>query len=103
MQADVEEVHGEKGGSEDQRDRDGDDHAGTQTEADESDQQYNDDGLGQRLYKRLNRAFDGIRLAGRFADVDADREIALNAGNALAQILAELDDVAASHHRDADG
>ena len=30
MQADVEEVHGEKGGGEDQRNRDGDDHAGTQ-------------------------------------------------------------------------
>jgi hypothetical protein len=62
VQADIEQVHGKEGGGQDERNRNGDDQAGAQAEADEGDQQ--DD--GDRFGECADESLDGVspRRAG---------------------------------------
>ncbi|MPN45145.1 hypothetical protein SDC9_192712 [bioreactor metagenome] len=81
MQADIPVPHGQEGRGQHQRNGDAHHQSGTYAQADEGDRHDDQNRLGQRLDESLHRALDGVGLAGRLADLDADRQVGLQGGD----------------------
>jgi hypothetical protein len=79
VQADVEQIHRQECRCQHERDGNGHHHAGPDAQADEGDEHHHSDSFGQRLDEGLYGTLDGIRLAGRLADLDADGQAGLQA------------------------
>ncbi|TLD45621.1 MAG: hypothetical protein FAZ92_02110 [Accumulibacter sp.] len=102
LQIDAEGVHQQEGHRQHQRNRQRDDGAGAQAEADEGNHEDDHHRLGERRHEEVHRLADDLRLVGDDVQVDADRQLPLQAFASGVQPFAEPDHVATAVHRDAD-
>ena len=102
VQSDVADAHEEEGRGEDERDRERDDDAGPQAEREEAHREHDEHRFGQRAHELVHRALHRLRLARHLRELQADRQVAPQALDLAVEVRAELDDVAALRHRDAD-
>ncbi|KFB70740.1 MAG: hypothetical protein AW09_004149 [Candidatus Accumulibacter phosphatis] len=102
LQVDPEYGHQQEGDRQHQRDRQGDDGAGAQAEAEEGNRQDDQDGFGQRGHEEVHRLADDLRLVGDDVHVDSQRQLLLQALGFGTQTVAELDHVASLVHGDGD-
>ena len=83
-----------------ERDRQRDHGAGAHAEAHEAARQDDQDRLPQRCHEIADRDVDGDRLVGDQRGLDAERQVRLDVGHRVANVVAERKDVAAIAHRD---
>ena len=79
MQVDAHHRHDEERRGQHQGDGQGDDQAGAPAERQERDHEHDADRLAERLQKLVDRLADDLRLVGDAAELDADRQVLLDA------------------------
>jgi hypothetical protein len=100
VQVDAEPAHREEGPGEHQRDRQRDDRARPQPERDERDRQHDRHRLEQRGDEQADRALDQPGLVGHLRELDAHRQVRLQARHRALEVAAELEHIAGRNHRD---
>ena len=98
LQVDPHHRHDEERRGQHHRDGQGDDQAGAPAERQKRNHEHDADRLGQRLEKLVDRLADDLRLVRDAAELDADRQILLDALQSLLDGGAHLGDVGTGHH-----
>ena len=99
LQIDAEQAHPQKAYCQHQRDRQGDDHAGSPTERNERNGQDDDHRLQQGAHELVDRSLDHGRLIGHFLHRHADWQGMLESNHRRIQVATEREDVTAFGHR----
>ncbi len=102
LQVNSGELHADKHRSEHQRNRARNHGASANAEADEAYGEHDTDRFPQRLQEIVNRGPDDFRLIGGEMRFNADRQIRLDLGHRLFDVLSERQHVSAGPHCDAD-
>ncbi len=98
VQIDAGQRHDEDRDRQHQRDREGDDDSGPQAQRDQRDDEHDGDRLAERLQKLMDRLGDDFRLVGDLAELDADRQVALDALERALDGGADFGDIGARRH-----
>ena len=98
LKVDAEGLHRREDGRQHQRNRDDDDGAGTQPEAQHAHREDDGDRLPQRFHEFTDRVADRLRLVGDHDRLDADRQVLLQFLHGLLDVAAEREHVAAVAH-----
>ena len=100
LQADAGKFHIDENHAEDERDRAGYDHSGSQTEAQEAHRKHDGNRFPQRLCEAADRFLDNDRLVSDEMRLDADRQMRDDLLHLVRHGLAEDQVVATLRHRD---
>ena len=102
LQVDARTVHEEEDARQYERDAAGDDEPRTKAERQKAHGEHDDDGFSERVDEIIDGFCDDLRLVGDLMDFQAERQVVLERGDFLLQILAERQDVAARAHGNGD-
>ena len=102
LQVDAELVHDGEGGGQHQRNGDGDDQAGTPADRQERDDKHDQQRFAERLHELVDGILDDLRLVGNLVDRNAIGQRFLEALVGRLDILADIGDVEALGHDDAE-
>ena len=100
LQADAGKFHIDENHAEDERDRAGYDHSGSQTEAQKAHRKHDGNRFPQRLREAADRFLDNDRLVSDEMRLDADRQMSDDLLHLVRHGLAEDQVVATLRHRD---
>ena len=101
LQVDAEQLHADQHACQDERHADGNDDAGAPAEGDEADEEDDSQGLDKAFLKIADVAGDDLALVVQAREMDAERQGGGDAGEPGGNALAQVEDVAAIGHGDA--
>ena len=102
VQVEMDDAHDDEGDGEHQRNRQRHHDAGAPAERQEADQEHDAERLGEGFGELADGVVDDMRLVGDLLEVDALRQRGFDLRHRGFDVLAELDDVGALGHDDAD-